>query len=324
MDDRPSAPCRWWALNDCKAMIHLGLCCTFKEEPIRFRTTTVAYLSRCPDPLAHINKIVADNIDTLSQALDFCEREGVGAFRVNSQFFPCCTHPKVAYTIDDLPDGDLFKERLKGFQERGVRLSFHPDQFIVLSSPKEEVVANSIRELEYQGELASLIGADIVNIHAGGAYDSKVKALQRFERSFAKLSTRVQSRLTVENDDRTYTPEDLLPMCNNLKIPLVYDVHHHRCNQDTLSIEAATDLAIETWNRSPLFHISSPIEGWSGKNVSRHSDYIDIHDFPKFWFSKELSLQKLKPSLELYVDVEAKAKELAVLKFQKELQEIKS
>jgi UV DNA damage endonuclease len=172
---------------------------------------------------------------------------------------------------------------------------------------------SSIRELEYQAEVAEWVEADVINIHGGGAYGDKQKALADFARSFDRLSPQVRSRLTVENDDKTYTPADLLPLCRTIGIPLVYDVHHHRCHADELSIEDATKLATATWNREPLFHISSPLEGWDGAKPERHHDFIDIRDFPKCWRRKEIT-----------VEVEAKAKEVAVAKLRNELKNRKS
>ena len=99
----------------------------------------------------------------------------------------------------------------------------------LLASPRPEVVASASAELEYQGLLAQLVGADTINLHVGGAYGDKPAALARFSRSFSRLSYRVRRRLSVENDDTSYTVRDLLPLCGALSIPLVYDVHHHRC-----------------------------------------------------------------------------------------------
>ena len=88
----------------------------------------------------------------------------------------------------------------------------------------------------------------------------------------------------------------------------VPDVHHHRCNPDGLTVEAATQLAVATWSREPLFRLSSPIEGWDGPKPSRHHDYIDADDFPTCW-----------GKLDITVEVEAKAKELAILKLRRDL-----
>jgi UV DNA damage endonuclease len=117
----------------------------------------------------------------------------------------------------------------------------------------------------------------------------------------------VRSRLTLENDDRVYTPAELLPVCRQARLPLVYDVHHHRVLPDSLGVEAATQKAIATWGgREPLFHLSSPRAGWLLAGDRRqHHDFIDPADVPSCW----LGLPR-----PVTIEVEAKAKELAVMK----------
>jgi UV DNA damage endonuclease len=178
----------------------------------------------------------------------------------------------------------------------------------VLNSQRPGVVDASIRELEYQAEVAEWIGADAINIHGGGAFGDKRRALAEFAGSADRLSDRARRRLTVENDT-TFTPADLLPLCRTARIPLVYDVHHHRCLPDCLSVEDATQHALATWDREPLFHISSPLAGWDGPRPRLHHDYIDSADFPACWRGRAIT-----------VEVEAKAKELAVLKLLVELE----
>ena len=69
--------------------------------------------------------------------------------------------------------------------------------------PSKAALDRSIAELEYQAEVAEWVGADVVNIHGGGAYGDKADALARFASSLSRLSDRARSRLTVENDDVT-------------------------------------------------------------------------------------------------------------------------
>jgi len=298
-------------------MPRLGLCCIFREEPVRFRATTARALAGLPrdEQLTRLSQLCLENAGSLLHALDALHRTGIGAFRISSPLLPRFTHPEVGYELGDLPGGReirLLLGKAKRFARRhDIRLSFHPDQFVVLSSPREEVVENSLRELEYQGMLASLVGAEMINVHGGGVYGDKEEALSRFELSFRRLSRRVRSRLTVENDDKSYTVSDLLPLCRRLGIPLVYDVHHHRCNPDGLSVEEATRMAVKIWEalgKEPWFHISSPKNGWSGGDPKPHADYIDPGDIPTSW-----------RKLDVTVDVEAKAKELAVLKLAADL-----
>jgi UV DNA damage endonuclease len=170
-----------------------------------------------------------------------------------------------------------------------------------LNSPKPEVVEQSISELEYQAEVAEWVGADVINIHAGGAYGDKKAALKQLRRGLDRLSDNVRRRLTLENDEKSYTPADLLRFCTSVGIPFVYDVHHHRCNPDRFSVEEATSRAIATWDREPVFHISSPLEGWKGPQPNRHHDFINTRDFPQCWCD-----------LNVTVEVEAKAKEVAI------------
>lgn len=288
-------------------MIRLGLCCQFKEAPIKFYTTTAAYLSRLEKKAAalKLSDLCKKNAQSLEQALLYCAENGIGSFRVNSQILPLKTHPVLEYQLQDIPDGgDIIKsfEKCRSIIEtHRLRASFHPDQFILLSSPREDVTERAVADLIYQAEVSEWIGADVINIHGGGAYGDKDSALSRVRENIRTLPDLVRSRLTLENDDKTYTPQDLFPVCHDTQIPLVYDVHHHRCLADDLTVEQATTQALATWNREPMFHISSPKDGWQGAQPSRHHDYIDSADFPECWYGFTLT-----------VEVEAKAKELAV------------
>jgi UV DNA damage endonuclease len=293
-------------------MIRFGLCCIFRKEPIKFRRTTAKYLSQFDrkKQLHYISGICDHNAQSLLDALTFCNRQGIQDFRINSQILPLKTHPDVGYQVEDLPYyrkiTDTFRECGAFSRKNDLRTTFHPDQFILLSSSNEDVTRRSIAELQYQAEVAGWINADVINIHGGGAYGNKTKALRRLVSQIKKLPDPVRTRLTLENDDRVYTPEDLLPVCVETETPLVYDVHHHRCLPDGLSVEKASERAIQTWNREPLFHLSSPLNGWKGKTTNKHHDYIEPRDFPDFWLN-----------LDITVEVEAKAKELAVLRLKK-------
>lgn len=253
-----------------------------------------------------------DNAKALLAAIRYCHANGIGAFRVNSQILPLKTHPAAGYDLRDLPDGDvveaLFRTCGKTAQRLGIRLSFHPDQFVVPASPNPETAKKSIAELLYQAEVAEWIGADVINIHGGGMYGDKAASLRRLGETLRHLPFPIKKRITLENDDRIFTPKDLLPVCEAEGIPLVYDLHHHRCLPDGLSPEAAVKRAIATWNREPLFHLSSPREGWGAKDPKPHHDFIDPSDFPEDWKHQTLT-----------IDVEAKAKEEAVLRLKQDL-----
>jgi UV DNA damage endonuclease len=289
--------------------IRWGLCCQFVDAPIHFRTATASYVLRLSkgERWSYLREIARHNAESLGQAVTQCQALGIGAFRINSQVLPLGTHPTAGYTIPQLdPSGAIRKAfRLAGKTAKaaGVRLSFHPDQFVVVNSERESVVAGSLEELEFQAEIAALVGADVIVIHGGGRAGGVEAALLRLEAGLKRLSRRARRRVALENDDRSFGPQDLLPLCRRLRIPLVYDVHHHRCLPDGLSVEQATTFAVETWRgREPHFHMSSPRDGWDSRDPRPHADFLDPRDVPACWRGQPFT-----------VDVEAKAKERAVL-----------
>ncbi len=290
-------------------MLRLGLCCKFEKEPIKFRVTTALALRRlAPGRRAgKLAELCLANARSLLEAVEYCGANGIGCFRINSQILPLRTHPLSGYRPEDLPGaGEIKKSFLRcrdRAKELGVRLTFHPDQFILLSSPDPGITRRSVEELDYQARVSEWVGADVINIHAGGAYGDKPAALARVARALARLPGRVRARLAFENDDRLYTPADLLPFCKKYGVPFVYDVHHHRCVPDGMSVAAVTALALKTWDREPVFHVSSPKYGWNSARPRPHHDYINVEDFPACWLG-----------LDITVETEAKAKELAVKK----------
>ena len=297
-------------------MLRLGLCCLFNQAPIRFRSATAKFVRPLDRPaqLVKLSELCLDNARSLVAAVEEVYRLGFGSFRVSSPLLPLYTHPEVGYRLEELPEAREITATLrsvKALKEKyRLRFSFHPDQFTLLSSPRPEVTAASLKELDYQVMLAELIDADVINIHGGGVYGDKQSALSRLVKEISALPEPIRIRLTLENDDRSYTVEDLLPVCEELDIPLVYDVHHHRCNPDGLTVAAATEACMRSWRRlgrEPYFHLSSPKHSWNGK-PGPHADFIDIADFPAEWHG-----------LDATIDVEAKAKELAILKLKNEL-----
>ncbi|HEX5962236.1 MAG TPA: UV DNA damage repair endonuclease UvsE [Gemmatimonadales bacterium] len=290
-------------------MIRWGLCCQFLDSPITFRTATHRYAGGldAEERRGYLAEIAGHNAGALAAAVERCHELGIGAFRMTSGILPLATHPISGYTLEQLdPSGDIAGTyEWAGALARAydVRLSLHPDQFVVLNSEREPVVKSAVQELELQAQVAELVGADVIVLHAGGAGGGIPAAVERLERGLDRLSPRARERLALENDDRCFTPRSLGPLCRRAGVPLVYDAHHHRCLPDGLSVAEASKLAFSTWgDREPYVHISSPRDGWESPNPRAHADYIDPADFPEVWRDRALT-----------VDVEAKAKERAVL-----------
>src|SRR5918995_3392196 len=237
----PSSRLRW------------GLCCQFLDTPITFRSATHGYAGglEAETRRAYLAEIAAHNADALAAAIERCHELGIGAFRVNSQILPLATHPVTGYTLEQLdPSGAIagaFEWAGALARAYDVRLSLHPDQFVVLNSEREPVVRSAVQELELQATIAEMIGADVIVLHGGGAAGGVEAAVERLERGLELLSPRVRERLAFENEDRCFTPRNLLPLCERSGVPLVYDVHHHRCLLDGLLEGEATERAFATW-----------------------------------------------------------------------------
>lgn len=220
---------------------------------------------------------------------------------------PLATHPITGYTLETLEESDSIIARYEAAgalaRTSGIRLSFHPDQFVVLNSASDSVVDSSIREMNHQGTIAELVGAEALTLHVGGKTGGVELALERLQRGVEKLSGSARMKLALENDDRLFSPADLLPFCERNGIPFIYDVHHHRCNPDERSVAETTQRAIATWrDREPWMHLSSPRDGWAASDTRPHSDFADPADFPDEWCGMSLT-----------IDIEAKQKERAVM-----------
>jgi UV DNA damage endonuclease len=279
------------------------------DSPIKFRTATHKYSSSLGETerTRYLSEIVLWNAGALVDAVSRCAEMGIGAFRITSQILPLATHPVSGYTVDDLPDADAIHQKFSDAKEaarvRDIRLSFHPDQFVVLNSESERVVKASVNEMNHQARVARLTGAEALTLHAGGRTGGPEAALERLRAGVEMLGRDARALLALENDDRLFPPAELLPFCESMGIPFIYDVHHHRCRPDDMSVAEASARSASTWrDREPWMHLSSPKNGWDAVNPRLHADYIDPDDVPKEWSGHRMT-----------IDVEAKEKERAVL-----------
>ena len=257
--------------------------------------------------LDYVSDCVIQNVADLEKIIDWNEQNGIKMYRMSSDMMPWATE----YDFTQLKDWNEIAIILKRCGDKatqyGQRLSFHPGPFNVLVSPKEAVVQNTINDLEVHGRLMDALGLsktpyNKINIHCNGVYGDKQSAMNRFIDNFKLLSNSVRSRLTIENDDKAsmYSVKDLMYIHNAIKIPIVFDYHHHTFNTGDLSEQEALELAMSTWPEgiTPAVHYS---ESKEGSKPQAHSDYIE----------------RIPETYGNVVDimVEAKQKDLSILKF---------
>ena len=263
--------------------------------------------------IEYASQLGLDNCKDLFKIIQWNNENGFKFFRITSNLFPWSSE----YKLSDMPDYteicNILSDVGKYVSNNGMRITSHPGPFNVLTSPHPHVVDNCIVDLSIHGEVFDLMGLsrtpyNKINIHIGGVYGDKVSAMERFCTNFHRLPDSVKSRLTVENDDKAtmYSVQDLYDgVYKVIGIPIVFDYHHHRFNTGNLSEQQALELAISTWDDIvPVVHYSESrnIEQEDDKiRPQAHSDYV--YDYIDTYGN------------EVDIMVEAKAKELAVLKY---------
>ena len=259
--------------------------------------------------IPYASELGIQNCRDLSEIIKWNHQNGINFFRLSSDLFPWASE----YNLTELPHYNRIKTLLAGAghlaDKYNQRISSHPGPFNVLVSPREHVVQNTITDLTINGEVFDLMGLsrtpyNKINIHCNGVYGDKISAMDRFCKNFERLPESVQTRLTVENDDKAsmYSVKDLMYIHERIGIPIVFDYHHHQFCTGDLSEEEALNLAVSTWGDiKPVVHYSESKALNENLKVKpqAHSDYI----------------KKIPNTYGLDVDimVEAKAKELTVL-----------
>ena len=294
------------------ACINMGM----SNQPKKKRVTTNRSMIKRTfkqKGLPYASELALQNCKDLIKILKWNHQNGIHFFRMSSDIFPWASE----YQLSDLPD---YKEICKALEEAGSfarsvgqRLTCHPGPFNKLTSPKEHVIKNTIRDLEIHGELMDLLGMPRtpwakLNIHVGATYGDKPFAISNFCRNFEKLPESVKTRLTVENDDREslYSTAELVDEIHSrIGIPVVHDFHHHLFTNRGMSQKEALGLACKTWGDvTPVVHYSeSRAQEHNDPKIKpqAHSDmifnYIDTFGY------------------DVHIMIEAKHKELALLEY---------
>jgi len=263
--------------------------------------------------LPYVSELTLQNITDCKKILQYNVSKDISVYRMSSDMFPCIGF----YKIKDLPKYDLIKSKMidlgNYIKSNNIRVSFHPSHFNIIASENPDVVSRSIDELDKHAELMDMMELEQstyypINIHIGTTKPNTTIAAQRFCDSFSLLSDSCKSRLTVENDDspNQYSVKMLYDMVYKvIGIPIVFDQHHFLYGPKDQSMEEALTLAISTWKTKALTHMSSSKQLEDIKGLATaHADYI---------------YEKIETfGLDFDVEIEAKCKDLAVLKYRKD------
>jgi UV DNA damage endonuclease len=270
------------------------------------------------------------SLELLDGVFDYLDDVDIRVYRLSSSTVPYGTHP-------DLPQLDYRRqigeceEELARLGEKarrlGLRLSTHPGQYSVLSSPDPEIARKARLDVEQDTLLLDALGAGpegVVVIHVGGVYGDARASLDRWVSSFEALSDSARSRLVVEHDERCFDLSDVLELHERAGVPVVFDLHHHRCNPASgrEDVAGALTAALDTWPAGirPKVHVSSPRTEFRSVGGRQRPPLLDQHaDFLSPWDLLTLLDAADRP---LDVMVEAKAKDLAVLSVRRSLERL--
>ena len=264
--------------------------------------------------LPYVSELALQNVKDLETIVKWNEEMGIKLFRMSSEIFPWMTY----YDFEDLPDYPMIDVYLKNIgalaDKYGQRLTFHPSHFNALGSPNPKVLESTIKELNEHSKIMDLMGLSTtvynkINIHIAGAYGDKQATLDRWISNYHKLDPNTQARLTVENDDKEnmYSVQELYDgVYKKCGVPIVFDYFHHKFCTGGLTEEEALKLAASTWPKDivPLTHYSE----------SRRKEKLD--ESIKAQAHSDLIKDTIQTyGLDIDVVIEAKHKELAVLKY---------
>ncbi len=227
---------------------------------------------------------VAHNLNCLKRILIYNVKHGFLFFRIGSNIIPFASHP-----ICRTDWVKQFRHQLqaigKFINQDKVRISMHPDQFIIINSPNDAVVKRSIAELQYHAKLLDTIGLDQtakIQIHVGGIYNNKDQAIERFVTRFQQLDVTIRDRLIIENDHRSFGIGDCVWIANQTSIPVVFDNLHHKVNNKGETENVAIRAALSTWR----LRDGVPIIDYSDQDVNsprlKHAPSINVQAFKEF------------------------------------------
>jgi UV DNA damage endonuclease len=246
--------------------------------------------------------------------IEWNEQNGIKVFRLSSELFPHKSNPKAPdYDFDFALD--LLREigqRAKLYRQR---ITFHPGQYNVIGTPREEVLLNTIQDLSYHADVLDLMGMgkdSVIVIHGGGVYGDKKATIDRWCQQFYRLPEKVRRRIVIENCEKNFSIIDCLEVSNRINIPVVFDTHHFECYKTLHPSEKFEDpdiyinAILETWWRrdiKPKFHVSEQGTGKTG----HHSDFIET--IPDYL----LEIPE-KFACDIDIMIEAKLKEQAIFR----------
>ncbi|HEY8616508.1 UV DNA damage repair endonuclease UvsE [Phenylobacterium sp.] len=275
------------------------------------------------------------SLEYVDQLLDYLASRRIDMYRLSSDLAPYATHPDMPQFHGMVAESDAELRALGAkAKQLGMRLSFHPSQFVLLNSPDESLTKKSIWDLASQAEMLDRmeLGPEAVMVtHVGGVYGDLVESRARWARRWETLPDHVRSRLVLEHDDVRFSAADVLWIHERTGVRCVFDYQHFWClNPERLEMIDVLRRILATWpvGERPKIHFSSPrmelrelvrthpktrkkTTALLPPVITNHADFTNPFEFARFMRDAD--------GLVFDVMLEGKAKDLALLKLRADL-----
>ncbi|MBM7662423.1 UV DNA damage endonuclease [Bacillus mesophilus] len=264
-------------------------------------------------------EVAKQNIRNTKRALLYNIAHEIDLYRMSSSIVPLATHPEVKWNYAKDLEED-FKDLGETVNHYNLRVSLHPNQYTLFTSEREQVTLNAVEDMKYHYKIFKTMGVEkrgLINIHVGGAYGDKSEAIKRFNENIKLVPKPIKNRMTLENDDKTYTTTETLNVCKEHNIPVMFDYHHHMANLSEEPLDELLPAVFKTWDHFgliPKVHISSPK---SESKFRHHADFVSLEFIIPF-----LNLAK-EIGTDFDIMIEAKEKDRALFKLVEEVSKIR-
>ncbi len=256
-------------------------CLTEGVLETNFKTCTLKNANR-----ENLLKIIEHNLYSLNNIIDYNIENNIKVFRISSDIIPFASSP-----INKISWWDLFSSELESIGDKirvsGMRVSMHPGQYTVLNSLKKDVVERAAEDLIYHNRFLDSLKVDSKNkiiLHIGGVYGDKENSIKRFHENYKALDRKIKERLVIENDDKSYTIDEVLSIGKSLEIPVVYDNLHNQILpfDDFKDDNYWIDKCKKTWKKEDGVQKIHYSQQNPNKRSGSHSSTIDLQKFIEF------------------------------------------
>lgn len=255
---------------------------------------------------------ISNNLSALEKILNWNIAHGFFFFRISSELIPFASHPVNKFDWLSYFKADF--ERIgKYIHAHQIRISMHPDQFVLINTPSQDILKRSIADLKYHADVLAALNLDDtakIQIHVGGVYGDKPAAINRFIENYNKLDFHIKRRLVIENDDRLFSLKDCLFIREKINIPIIFDNFHHECLNNGENLSEAMSSVIKTWSKKDGIPMVDFSHQQPSERRGKHAQSIDPETFKSFL--KETKQFDFDVMLEIK-DKEASAKKVLPL-----------